>query len=99
MLKYVPCNNIVTNMTVARQRFGKHICEATQSTVGPPVLGSRSLGTFCTSGQNTNNSRVIHEVFEVVFSRRFAPSYKREGIRESSFATQELKGVVREHEL
>jgi hypothetical protein len=58
-------------MTVARQRFSKHISEVTQSTVGPPLLGSRSLGTFLSNGQNTNN-RVIHEFFEVVFYVRFA---------------------------
>jgi hypothetical protein len=28
-------------MTTARQRFGKHILEVTQSTVGPPLLGSK----------------------------------------------------------
>jgi hypothetical protein len=48
----------VTNMTTATQRFGKHISEATQSTVGgPPLLGSKSLGTFRSNGQNININR------------------------------------------
>jgi hypothetical protein len=72
----------VTNMTVVRQRFGKHISQVTQSTVGPPLLGSRSLGTFRSNGQNTNNDRVIHELLEVVVSRRLVPSYKRKFISE-----------------
>jgi hypothetical protein len=60
-------HNIVTNMTIARQQFGKqrlkakivepeqtsiaeqrigeNILEVTQSTVGPPLLGSKSLNT------------------------------------------------------
>jgi hypothetical protein len=39
--------NIVTLMTIARQRFGKQISEVTLSTVeGQPLLGSKSLGTF-----------------------------------------------------
>jgi hypothetical protein len=42
----------VTNITIARQRFGKHIPEVTQSTVeGPPSLGSKSLGTFHSNGK------------------------------------------------
>jgi hypothetical protein len=44
-------HNILTNMTVARQRFGKHFSEITQSTVGSPLLGSRSLGTFHSNGK------------------------------------------------
>jgi hypothetical protein len=36
---------IVTNMTTARQRFGKHIPEVTQLTVGPPLLGSKPPNT------------------------------------------------------
>jgi hypothetical protein len=72
----------VTNMAIARQRFGKQIPEVTQSTVArPPLLGTKSLGTFRSNGQNTDNN---NELFEVVFSLRSAPSYKREFIRESS---------------
>jgi hypothetical protein len=74
----------MTILTIARQRFCKRISEVTQSTLGPPLLGSRSLGTFRSNGKNINNNRVIHELFEVAVSRRFAPSYKREGIRESN---------------
>jgi hypothetical protein len=34
-------------MTIAGQRFGKHISEVTQSTAGGhPLLGSKSLGTY-----------------------------------------------------
>jgi hypothetical protein len=36
---------IVTNMTIARQRFGKHILEVTYSKVGPQLLGSNSPNT------------------------------------------------------
>jgi hypothetical protein len=32
---------IMTNMTVARQRFGKHILESTQTTIGPPFARQR----------------------------------------------------------
>jgi hypothetical protein len=59
-------------MTVARQRFVKHIHEVTQSTVGTPLLGSRLLGTFPSNGQNTNNNRVMHELLELVIYIRFA---------------------------
>jgi hypothetical protein len=46
-------------MTIARQRFGKHILEVTQSTVeGPPLLGSKSLGTFRSNGKNTDNNKL-----------------------------------------
>jgi hypothetical protein len=39
--------NIVTNMTIARQRIGKHIPEMTLSIVeGPPLLASKSQHTF-----------------------------------------------------
>jgi hypothetical protein len=39
--------NIVTHMTIARQRLGKRIPELTLSIiVGRPLLGSESLGTF-----------------------------------------------------
>jgi hypothetical protein len=31
--------------SIAGQRFGKHILEVTQSTVRPPLLGSKSLNT------------------------------------------------------
>jgi hypothetical protein len=35
------------HMTIARQRFGKHISEVTLSTVEEhPLLGSKSVGTF-----------------------------------------------------
>jgi hypothetical protein len=69
----------VTDLTIARQRFGTHIPDITQSTVeGPPLLGSNSLGTFRSNGHNT----VIHGLFEVVVSLRFAASYKREFNRE-----------------
>jgi hypothetical protein len=51
---------IVTNMTIARQRFGKYVLKVTQSAVkGPPLLGSKSLGTFNRNGQNTGNNRRI----------------------------------------
>jgi hypothetical protein len=33
------------NMVITRQRFGKHILEVTHSTVGPPLLGSKSTNT------------------------------------------------------
>jgi hypothetical protein len=70
-------------MTTARQRFGKHIPEVTQPTVeGPPLLGSKPLGTFRSNGQNTHNNRVLYELLEVTLSRWFAPSYKREFIRQ-----------------
>jgi hypothetical protein len=70
-------------MTNVRQLFGKHVPEVTQSIAEEPSsLGSRSLGTFRSNGQNTNNNTVIHELFEVMVSRQFAPSYKREFIRE-----------------
>jgi hypothetical protein len=59
-------------MTVARQRFDKHIPKITQSTVVPPFLGSRPLGTFLSNGQNTTNNRKIHELWEVVIYIRFA---------------------------
>jgi hypothetical protein len=40
-------HSIVTHMTIARQRIGKHISEVTLSTVeGYPLLGSKSLGTL-----------------------------------------------------
>jgi hypothetical protein len=46
------------NMTIAKQRFGKHIPEVAQSTVeGPPLLNSKSLGTFRGNRQNTDNNR------------------------------------------
>jgi hypothetical protein len=55
---FVRFDNIVKNMTIARQRLGEHISEVMQSTVeGPPSLGSKSLGTFRSNGQNTNNDR------------------------------------------
>jgi hypothetical protein len=45
-------------MTIARQRFSKHIPEVMQSTAEePPLLGSKSLGTFGSNGQNTDNNR------------------------------------------
>jgi hypothetical protein len=50
--------NIVMNITIARQRFGKNITEAMQSTVeGPPLLSSKSLGMFHNNRQNTDNKR------------------------------------------
>jgi hypothetical protein len=53
-----PKGNIVTHMTIARQRFGKYIPNITQSTVeGPPLLGSKSLGTCHGNGQNIDNNR------------------------------------------
>jgi hypothetical protein len=48
-------------MTIARQRFGKHILEVTQSTVGPPLLGSKSLNT-----DSRDNGRITEEPFEMV---------------------------------
>jgi hypothetical protein len=42
--------NTVTNVSVAKQRFGKHILEGKQSTVGPPLLSSRLLCTFRSNG-------------------------------------------------
>jgi hypothetical protein len=51
-------NYTVTNMTITRQRFGKHIPEVKQSTVeGLPLLGSKSLVTFRNNGQNTDNNK------------------------------------------
>jgi hypothetical protein len=50
--------------------------------VGPPLLGSMSLGTFRSNGQNANTKREIQEMFEVVISHRLASSYEREFIRE-----------------
>jgi hypothetical protein len=48
----------VTNITIGRQRFGKRISEVAQSTVEePPLLGSKSLVTFRSNGQNTDNNR------------------------------------------
>jgi hypothetical protein len=48
----------MTNMTIARQRFGKHVPKVRLSTVeGPPLLGSKSLGTFHGNGKNTGNNR------------------------------------------
>jgi hypothetical protein len=48
---------IVTNITIATQRFGKHIPEVKQSAVeGPPLMGSKSLGTFLSNGQNTSKT-------------------------------------------
>jgi hypothetical protein len=48
----------VTNMTIDRQRFGKHVPKMTQLTVEElPLLGSKSLGKFRSNGQNTDNSR------------------------------------------
>jgi hypothetical protein len=59
--------------------FGRHIPEVTQSTVeSPPLLGNKTLGTYCSNGQNT----VLHQLLEVVASLRFAPSYKRDFFRE-----------------
>jgi hypothetical protein len=62
----------MTNMTVARQRLGKHMSEVTKSTLGPPLLGSTSLVTFRSNGQKTNNNRVIHEPLKMVISIQFA---------------------------
>jgi hypothetical protein len=44
-------NHTVMNMIVAKQRFDKHITEVKQSKMGPPLLGSRSLGTFRSNGK------------------------------------------------
>jgi hypothetical protein len=95
-------DNIVTNTTVARQRFGKHITEVTQSTVGPPLLGSRSLGIFRSNRQNTNNSRVIHELLDMVICNLFAwklvqsRRVQSQGILRSSFVTVEnTRSLVR----
>jgi hypothetical protein len=74
----------VTNMTVGRQRHCKHISKVTQSTVGPPLLSSRLLGTFRSNGHNTNNNRSVLELLEVAISLRFALSYKRDFVREFS---------------
>jgi hypothetical protein len=52
--------HIVTNVTITRQPFGKHIPEARQSTVGgPPLLGTKSLGTSLSNGRNTDNRRTV----------------------------------------
>jgi hypothetical protein len=73
-------------MTVVRQRIGKPIPEVTLSTVGSPLLGSRSVGTFRSNGQNTNNSRGIHELFEVVVFILFAwKLVQSQGILHSAF--------------
>jgi hypothetical protein len=65
-------HDILTNMTVARQQFGKHISEVRQSAAGSLLLSNRSLGTFHSNGQNTDNNRRIHEMFQVVLYIRFA---------------------------
>jgi hypothetical protein len=55
-------------MTIARQLFGKHIPEVTLSTVEePPLLGSKSLGTF-----HNNGKTVTEELFEMVIYILFA---------------------------
>jgi hypothetical protein len=87
-------------MIAARQRFGKHIPEVTQSTVGPPLLVSRSLGTFRSNGQNTNNNRVIQVMLENVIYIRFVwklIQFRRvqlQGILHSSVVTVEEKTLV-----
>jgi hypothetical protein len=71
--------SIMKSTTIARQRFGKHISEVTQSMMeGPPLLGSKLLGTFRSNGRNR---LITDELFEVVVSLLFAPSYRREFIR------------------
>jgi hypothetical protein len=76
--------DIMTNMTIARQRFDKHVPEATQSTVeGPPLLGSKSLSTYPpqravatklthVSWQQINAEYNTEQLFEIVISIRFA---------------------------
>jgi hypothetical protein len=69
----------------------------TQSTVGLSLLGSRSLGTFRSKGQNTNYNRVIHEQFKVVIYIRFAwklVQFKR--VQLSAFARELNDSVGRE---
>jgi hypothetical protein len=47
MLKTEIRLNIVMNMAIGSQQFGKDIHEVTYLTVeGPPLLGSKSLGMF-----------------------------------------------------
>jgi hypothetical protein len=65
----------VTHMTIARQRFGKHIPEVTQSTdEGLTLLGSKLVGTFLA----TDEIQIITDVqIEVVVPLRFAPSCEK----------------------
>jgi hypothetical protein len=54
--------NTLTNMTTARQRFGKHILEVTQSTVGPPLLGSNSPNTYSRGNRRMTTVRVVTHI-------------------------------------
>jgi hypothetical protein len=48
------------NMTIARQWFGKHVPEVTQSALEEPsLLGSKSLGTFHSNGKADSNRRTV----------------------------------------
>jgi hypothetical protein len=50
---WTPIIYIVTYMTIARQKFGKHVPKVTQSTVErPPLLGNKQVGTFRSNGWN-----------------------------------------------
>jgi hypothetical protein len=47
-------------MIIARQLFGKHMPKVTQSAVeGPPLLGSKLLGTFHSNGKADNNTGTV----------------------------------------
>jgi hypothetical protein len=82
-------------MTVVRQRFCKHIPEVTQSTMGPPLPGSRSLGARFVAMDKTKKNRVIHELLEMVIYIRFAwKLVQSPGILRSSFVTTEEETFV-----
>jgi hypothetical protein len=52
--------NTMANMTIATQRFGKHVPEVTQLTAeGLLLLGSKSPGTFHSNGKPDNNRRIV----------------------------------------
>jgi hypothetical protein len=47
-------------MTIARQRFDKHVLEVKQSTVEePPLLGSKSLARLVATDKTYNNRRIV----------------------------------------
>jgi hypothetical protein len=49
-------------MAIARQHFGKHIPEVTQSTVeGPPLLGTKLLGMFHSNRKTDNNRGTVSD--------------------------------------
>jgi hypothetical protein len=80
-------------MTVARQRFGKHIPEFIQLTVGSLLLRSRSVGARFVA-TDKNNNRVIHKLLEMVIYIRFAWKLIQSTRVHSSFVTVEEKTLV-----